>query len=405
MAKPLKILFLQHAGSPGGSNMSLLFTLQGLNPMLYKPTVGLVFPSSALRHFYEESGFPSVDAAKVSVFRHTTAGWGQLSRPRSLLEFLRNYLSWRSGGRAVLELIAEEKPSMVHLNSVILAPVAAMLLRHEIPFVWHVREAPVHGYFGFRYQMLRRLLLRAGERVIFISKADKQAWVGGACGTVVHNFVDFKQFNPELIGFELPTILYLGGFAEIKGVFVLLEALRRLRAQGLRLRCRMPGCLGGYRSDGFRERIRGFASSIGLKDTAARALKFIERHQLGSVCELMPYEENVPALLAVSDLLVFPSTQPHFARPVIEAAAMGKPSVASNLDGVSELVDSGKTGLLVPARDPRALAKAIATLLEDKNQRQRIGEAAHVFARSRFDSVAQVKKMMNVYNNLLAQKN
>jgi glycosyltransferase involved in cell wall biosynthesis len=119
----------------------------------------------------------------------------------------------------------------------------------------------------------------------------------------------------------------------------------------------------------------------------------------------MPYEENVPALLAVSDLLVFPSTQPHFARPVIEAAAMGKPSVASNLDGVSELVDSGKTGLLVPARDPRALAKAIATLLEDKNQRQRIGEAAHVFARSRFDSVAQVKKMMNVYNNLLAQKN
>lgn len=250
MVKQKKILLFQHAGSLGGSNVSLLFTLQSLDRERYCPTVALVFPSNALRAFYVDTGFSVVDTSAVSVFRHTTAGWGKFSNPRSVLQELNNLRLWYKSGRAALALCRQESPDLLHLNSVILAPVADALMRANVPFVWHVREAPVKGYFGLRYSCLRKLLIRAGERVIFISDADKMGWVSGVCGTVVHNFVDLQRFYPGIdptpakkkLGItkdNTPTLLYLGGFAEIKGIFVLLEALHLLQKRGVQYRCLM----------------------------------------------------------------------------------------------------------------------------------------------------------------------
>ena len=94
---------------------------------------------------------------------------------------------------------------------------------------------------------------------------------------------------------------------------------------------------------------------------------------------------DVPDILAASDCVVFPSTVPHFARPIIEAAAMGVPSVASNLGGPQELVADGETGLLVHPRDPAALAHGIAEILCDPARARAMGEAAYQRARRLFD--------------------
>lgn len=411
----MKILYIQHAGSPGGSNNSLLFTLQAMDPKRYEPIVAMVFPSEWGTDFYPSAGFKVIKAPDLCVFRHTTAGWGCLSKPRSLIELGRNICRWRQGGKAALKLVEQEKPDLVHLNSVILAAVAAAFLKEGIPFVWHVRESPVRGYFGWRYGMLRKLLLRAGKRVIFISEADKHAWVGGACGTVVHNFVDMERFHPavdptpvrtrlELPEDGIPTILYLGGFAEIKGIFVLLEAFRLLKDSGLQFRCLMPGCLDHYRPSGIRGKLRTVANRIGFQDDGTRAMQLIERYNLNALCHLLPFDQDIPGLLAVSDLLTFPSTRPHFARPVVEAAAVGKPSVASDLAGVSELVEHWETGLLVPANDPRALAKSLEVLLRDRTKSMRMGRTAHASALLRFDSKKQIQKIMEVYGRVIPQK-
>ena len=78
---------------------------------------------------------------------------------------------------------------------------------------------------------------------------------------------------------------------------------------------------------------------------------------------LLPFRPDPERLNAAADLVVFPSTLPHFARPVIEAGAMAVPVVASRLGGVEELVEDGMTGILVPPGDPAALGDAIARVL------------------------------------------
>jgi glycosyltransferase involved in cell wall biosynthesis len=269
----------------------------------------------------------------------------------------------------------------------------------------------VQGYFGLRYRWLRKLLIKADKRVIFISEADKQAWVGGACGTVVHNFVDLERFNPKVDPAPMldrlkiradntPKVLYLGGFAEIKGIFVLLKALNLLHDRGILIQCLMPGCLGDYLPSGWRGKIRKLANFVGLQNDTHKAKKLIDQLHLKEICKLLPYEQDIPGLLAASDLLVFPSTEPHFARPVVEAGAMGKPVVASDLEGVSELVQEGKTGLLIPANDEMALANAIQKIAFDAEKRTIMGFEARGLANLRFDSRKQIAKIMDIYRHV-----
>jgi glycosyltransferase involved in cell wall biosynthesis len=110
---------------------------------------------------------------------------------------------------------------------------------------------------------------------------------------------------------------------------------------------------------------------------------------------------DIPALLAASACLVFPSSVPHFARPVIEAAAMGVPSVASDLGGPRELIVDGETGLLVPPNDPATLAEAVTGLLRDPARAAALGEAAYQRALRLFDAQANAAATFAVYDDLL----
>ena len=76
---------------------------------------------------------------------------------------------------------------------------------------------------------------------------------------------------------------------------------------------------------------------------------------------------------------------------------MGKPSVASRLDGMDELVQDGKTGLLTPANDPLALAAAILRVLQDASFAKRLGRNGRQFALENFNMKTQIKKIETLY--------
>jgi hypothetical protein len=111
--------------------------------------------------------------------------------------------------------------------------------------------------------------------------------------------------------------------------------------------------------------------------------------------------EDVPALLAEADLVVFPSLEPHFARPLIEAAAMGLPAVASNLEGPDELVENGETGILVPAGDDKALAEAITGILLHPQRGREMGEKAFQRAQVLFDADRNSTRIFQLYADLI----
>ena len=89
---------------------------------------------------------------------------------------------------------------------------------------------------------------------------------------------------------------------------------------------------------------------------------------------------------------------------ILEAMALSKPVVATEVGGNAELVEPGVTGLLVPPQDPQALARAVVSLLEDPQRSQAMGERGSHAVRSRFSLEGMVKNYEVLYQEVLASK-
>lgn len=409
--KKLKILYIQHAGSMGGSCMSLLYTIQGLDKSKYEPVVALIQPSGAIVELYEGANIKTIPWQGIVTFQHTTAYSPKLQNPFDWLYAFRFIADIKQTIVNTQKLIEVISPDIVHLNSAVLALSAKVIATHcKIPFVWHVREHPVSGYFGLRYKWLRKGMLEWPSELIFISEADQNAWVNAERGVVIHNFINFSQFDCSIDGqmvrhkynieTDSPVILYLGGNGVIKGIFPLLNALAQLKKQFPTLRCLMPGCQ--YQPSGhLTSRIaRSVLPILGTGTLSQRIEKSIKEFGLEEVCIQLPFQTNIAPFFAASNVLVFPAIQPHFARPVIEAGAMKKPVVASRLNGISELVEDGKTGFLVNVGDSKVLVERIGNLLENPVLAHQMGQAGYLQAQQKFSSTRQIAQMMKIYERI-----
>jgi glycosyltransferase involved in cell wall biosynthesis len=119
---------------------------------------------------------------------------------------------------------------------------------------------------------------------------------------------------------------------------------------------------------------------------------------LGQRVTFAGHVDNVEEWLPAMDLFVLPSCEDEGVPPsILEAMACGLAVVSTRFDGISEAVLDGATGLLAPARDVPALARALGELMEDPLRRARMAEAALSRARSEFALEAMVDRMEQVY--------
>lgn len=107
--------------------------------------------------------------------------------------------------------------------------------------------------------------------------------------------------------------------------------------------------------------------------------------------------------MAAADIFCLPSYREGFGMTIIEAAACGIPAVASRIYGITDAVEEDKTGLLFPAGDVAALTQALLKLLEDRDLRQQMGEAARVRALALFPSRKITDEMLALYGRLLSR--
>lgn len=114
--------------------------------------------------------------------------------------------------------------------------------------------------------------------------------------------------------------------------------------------------------------------------------------------------DDVEQLYPAMDLYVLASYREGFPRSAMEAAAMGLPVIASNIRGCRQVVEHGRTGSLVPARSPDALARAIENLVQDPDAREKFGRAARQKAEREFDQRRQIELTLEVYRRLLEQR-
>ena len=113
------------------------------------------------------------------------------------------------------------------------------------------------------------------------------------------------------------------------------------------------------------------------------------------------FRSDISDILAAVDLLVVPSLLEGFPMITLEAMAMAKPIVATNIDGMTEQLTNGENGLLVPPKDPGALANAIIRFLSDKKSAQQMGMAARKRVEQEFSVEKMVSETEKVYMDLL----
>lgn len=109
--------------------------------------------------------------------------------------------------------------------------------------------------------------------------------------------------------------------------------------------------------------------------------------------------DDIESFYAALDVFVLASHREGYPRSAMEAAAMALPVVATDIRGCREVVDHGRTGLLVPVRDAVALAEALAALVDDPERRRVMGRAARRLAEERFDDRRVVARVLDAYRS------
>lgn len=171
-------------------------------------------------------------------------------------------------------------------------------------------------------------------------------------------------------------VMFAGRFVEKKGIPSLIEAVRRLEAEGPTLRLVLVG-------DGPMEaELRG----------AAAALRQVEFRGWMPNDELRRWMRGALALCVPSQRASDGDAE-GLPTVVIEAMAAGTPVIGSRHAGIGEAVEDGHTGFLIPEQDPEALAAALRRLIDEPGLRHQLGENARQAAIAHFDMVAQSRRL------------
>lgn len=400
-----RILYIHHGGGLGGAPLSLLYLLKQIDRRRYEPTV-LTLRPGPMGDLYRAEGIETHVAEGFYDFSHTELEWyGRHELWRLPIQVARFFPSITAARRYIRRF----KPDLVHLNSSTLSAAAQVAHAEGIPVVWHIREPLADGYFGWRREWLKRNIARHATRVIAISKYDALRLLPSPNIRVIHNFVDVSVFDRTIpLGLARQKlnltpaqniVIMLGGVAYPKGTLVFTRALPLVRKAVPNVKFLV---VGPPPAVGDSSRLKSLAKFLLRADAYDRSVMQAASDSIASGhIRFTGIRSDIPQVLAAADLLAFPSVVPHFARPIIEAGAMGKPVVASRVGGPIELVQEGITGLLVPRSDPVALAEAVLALLKDPLLAKAMGEAGYAQAREKFDAATNARETFAVYDEIL----
>jgi glycosyltransferase involved in cell wall biosynthesis len=128
--------------------------------------------------------------------------------------------------------------------------------------------------------------------------------------------------------------------------------------------------------------------------------KQIKDHHLEKHVFLAGFRPDVLSVHKAFDIFVMSSLTEGLGTSLLDAMACAKPIVATTAGGMPEVVQDGKTGILIPPRDHQAMADAIVTLLADEGMRQRMGTAGAARVRERFSAERMVRDTLEVYRRV-----
>jgi glycosyltransferase involved in cell wall biosynthesis len=308
--------------------------------------------------------------------------------------------------KTVLKLIRifrEERPHIVHTHTSkagILGRWAALLA--GVPVIIHTPHGHVFwGYFNRwktkLYVLLERLTATITDRIVTLTEQEKKDHVRYHIAdenkfTVIHSGVDLSKFSGTQVNvaemknklgiaqgaFVVGTV---GRLTPVKGQKYLIEAAAKILPK-------IPEIVFVFLGDGeLMNELKMQAASAGISDK----VKFLG------------WLPNVAEFMSTFDIFVLPSLNEGMGKVLVEAMAAGKPIIASDIGGISDLVVHGKNGLLVSPMNSDALANSIELVLGNSQMRTNMGEEGQRLSQE-YDVNSMISKIDCLYLQLFTSK-
>lgn len=322
--------------------------------------------------------------------------------------FRRNVSLWHDL-MALLSLVAilhREKFDLVHTLSPktgLLGMVAAWLVR--VPLRVHVFQGEVwatrKGWWRLFLKTLDKWMARCATHLLVVSHSEEAFLVeqgvvpsgrlkmlasGSICGVNLDRFRPDAKIRNEVrgqygIANDEKVILYVGRLTRDKGLLDLADAFARLAPQ--------------YPTT--------HLLIVGPDEESVREKLLARYPAMRTRMHFSGYTPNPERYMAASDILCLPSYREGFGLVLIEAAAVGIPTVGSRIYGISDAVQDGVTGLLFRPGDVVDLTEKIRLLLDDEQLAYNLGEAGRLRARREFGSDVVLAELLTFYKRLLTR--
>ncbi len=387
-----RLVYYNHTGSVSGAEVVLLSVLPGLDRARFSPV--LLCPEGALRESCESLGVPHVAVPEVKA-RFT-------GNPFKLMGYLG---SAAASIVAIRRRLREQRPDLVHANSVRAGLVASFAaLGSGVPVLWHIHDIlPQHGLTTIIRRLARTL---PHTHLVAVSKATAESFRGEGEGVVrrpievIYNSVDHERFAPDAVARarmrgelglrdDQIAIGVIGQLTARKG---LLELVAAFVAQHEAMPDAVLVLVGAAM---FHEANRAYAVALEQRIAALGASGYI--WMAGS-------RKDIPAVMNAMDVLAQNSLVEPLGMSLMEGFACCKTAASTGVDGVLEVVEDGRTGLLSAPGNAAELVENIRLLVSDAARRERLGIAARQRMIDCFSPALQTAKMCALYDRILRSK-
>jgi glycosyltransferase involved in cell wall biosynthesis len=307
---------------------------------------------------------------------------------------------WKSM-RAIDVLLCGRHVDLVHSNTLAVLGGAFWARRNNTPHLWHVHELILFPKLAS--MALPWLLACLADKVICNSRMTEKwvlssqpklssrtvtVWNGLTRPANQDTYSSIKSFKQEhdLNSSEIVTVALVGRINRMKGQGQLIKAAEILWEQNIR---------------NVRYIIVG-SPPHGQEYFLSQLKDLVNRSPVRSSLVLMDFIENIWPVWEACDIAVVPSTEPEsFGLVAIEAMSVGKPVVAAGHGGLIDIIDDGRTGILVTPGDPVALANALQLLIGNPLLRRRLGEAGRIKQEAMFSLSNQITNTLDCYESMI----
>ena len=376
---PARVCFPSVGDTIGGSHISALLLIRNLDPQRYLPIIVIHEEGPLSEH---------LNGLGLSYLHCPIPGY--LESP---YRSLRNLTLLLRTAPKLISLLKHNRISIVHTNDFRMHgswTIATRLAGCKV--IWHQRSA------GFGESRIKKFLARLTHRVVCISDFTAEQMPPAITQrlAVVGNPLDTGQAPPNRQASKSALVEHLRCEPEsrVVGFFGNLTARKRpfvfARAAAIiakSLDVPVVFAVVGEKRQDYAEKIAQCAKDLG-----------IESH-----VHLMGFRMPVERWMAGCDVILAPAVNEGFGRTLVEAMSVGTPVVAANSGGHAEIIQDGKTGLLVPADDPEALAEATLGLLRKSETAQDLARRALAYVRQSYSIDKHVEEITRCYDQLLEE--